>query len=417
MKKAFFCAAAIILVNCGVALAQAHETVLWSFGAQGDGEAPVGTMVFDNAGNLYGVTAGGGMAGCGTVFELTATAGIWTETVLHSFGGSDDGCMPLTGLISDIAGNLYGTTAIGGNAACPNGCGVVFELSQQSGVWAESILHTFVGIPDGQNPVGRLTLDQSGNLYGTTANGGAYSDQQDAIGGGTVFQLVPGLNGWTENILYSFNPQTTEGNSPEDGVIFDTNGDLYGAALRSGPDGHGFGLVYELSPTPAPPWTETVIRKFNGTDGNGPSSDLQIDDAGRLYGATGAGGTGFGVLFRLVPNVGTWTQQDFAFDGSNGNDPGDFLLSGNVAYGMTQAGGSPSCNDHGVIGCGVMYRTSGRTASVLHEFCQNGKPPTCPDGAYPGPAAGPITDGFGNLYGVTEQGGTYNQGVVFEITL
>lgn len=417
MRKTVLCFA-VVIFGCSLTLGQPAYDVLWNFGGPLDGSGPVGSMIVDTDGNLYGVTGAGGAAGCGVVFELSPNGNGWTETVLHSFTGGDDGCLPQAGLVADSAGNLYGTTEAGGSTPCavpPGSCGVVYELSPNPGGWTESILHSFGGTPDGAEPLSKLTFDAFGNLYGTTGVGGTYTDENDPYGGGTVFQLVPGFSGWSENILYSFDPQSEEGNVPEYGVIFDQVGNLYGTTLRSGPAGNGYGLVYQLSPSDVLPWTETVIRKFNSIDGNGPSSDLMFDESGRLYGATGGGGQGNGLLFRLSPRVGLWAEQGFAFSGSNGRDPGNFLLLGSVAYGMTQYGGSPTCNLQGTIGCGVVFRTNGKVTSTLHKFCAKSKPPSCSDGAYPEPA-GVVVDLNGNLYGTTLQGGTYNQGVVFEIT-
>ncbi|MBZ5571717.1 MAG: hypothetical protein LAO09_07550 [Acidobacteriia bacterium] len=418
-KSLAFCLAFLLLTSC-LAVGQAKEQVLWSFGAAGDGSAPVGMLLLDGSGNLYGVTQMGGSVGCGTVFELSPNSGSWTETIVHDFSGGTDGCTPYAGLVSDGLGNLYGTTGGGGSAPCPLpngiGCGVVFELSPEVGGWTESILHSFGAFPDGAGPSSKLTFDSSGSLYGTTSLGGLYSDQGYPYGAGTVFQLVPGSNGWVESILFDFDPQSTNGNYPEYGVVLDQTGNVYGTTLRTGKDGSGYGLVYELFPTPMPPWTETVVKKFNGTNGNGPSSDLQIDEHGRVYGTTGGGGLGYGVAFRLTARGGTWAEQGFGFNGADGFGPrGGLLLNGSAVYGVTHQGGSPSCNDQGALGCGLVFRITGQTETVLYEFCKKGSPPNCPDGAYPG-SAGVVTDGVGNLYGTTQQGGTYNQGVVFQIS-
>jgi uncharacterized repeat protein (TIGR03803 family) len=162
--------------------------VLYSFTGKTDGEFPTGGVIFDAAGNLYGATSMGGAApdGVGTVFELSPNpGGTWTETVLYSFRGSQDGSNPDSPITFDKAGNLYGETETGGSDECSRlGCGVVFELSPTGGgSWTETIAHRFKGT-DGSYPWQGLVFDAAGNLYGTTQFGGV-SDN------GTVFELKP----------------------------------------------------------------------------------------------------------------------------------------------------------------------------------------------------------------------------------
>src|ERR1035441_332430 len=195
-----------------------------------DGTNPRAGLIFDAAGNLYGTTENGGTNGVGTVFELTPTAGGgWTETVLYSFcsqANCTDGYQPWAGLIFDAAGNLYGTTVYGGTAdtTCSY-CGTVFELTPNgSGGWTETVLHSFGDGTDGFYPSAGLIFDAAGNLYGTTAMGGTYDYPWD----GTVFELTPAAGGgWTEKVLYSFGGGT-DGYWPEAGLIFDAAGNLYG---------------------------------------------------------------------------------------------------------------------------------------------------------------------------------------------
>jgi uncharacterized repeat protein (TIGR03803 family) len=169
------------------------EKVLLSFNGT-DGANSYGSLIFDAAGNLYGTTIQGGpvscpldVGGCGTVFELTPQVDErWTETVLHSFGSATDGALPYGSLIFDASGNLYGTTAGGGTGSCSGyGCGTVFELSPNSdGSWSETVLHNFKNEGDGYSPYAGLIFDASGNLYGTTQEGGFH-------GLGTVFKITP----------------------------------------------------------------------------------------------------------------------------------------------------------------------------------------------------------------------------------
>ncbi|MGA2903955.1 MAG: choice-of-anchor tandem repeat GloVer-containing protein [Candidatus Korobacteraceae bacterium] len=308
------------------------EQVLYSFCSQTnctDGSYPFAGLIFDAAGNLYGTTARGGTSsgcsgsGCGTVFELTPTAGGgWTEQVLYSFCSQTnctDGSYPFAGLIFDAAGNLYGTTFAGGiHPSCTlsgyAGCGTVFELSpREGGGWTETVLYSFGSGTDGGYPVAGLIFDAAGNLYGTTADG-AYSSSCGQICG-TVFELTPTADGgWTEQVLYSFCSQTncTDGYGPYAGLIFDAAGNLYGTTIYGGI--YGYGTVFELTPTAGGGWTETALHSFGNDpaarveDGAGPFAGLIFDAAGNLYGTTYGGGngttcgpSGCGTVFEMTP--------------------------------------------------------------------------------------------------------------------
>src|SRR5208282_2173298 len=209
----------------------------YSFTGGSDGGFPDANVIFDAAGNLYSTTQSGGAFGHGTVFRLTpSTGGGWTESVLYSFAGGSDGSEPFTGLIFDSAGNLYGTTAYGGSS----GVGTVYELSPISGgAWQETIVHNFnYSATDGAYPVGGLTIDAAGNLYGLTSSGGSG-------GYGIAYEFSPSGGGtWAEAILYNFG-FTVSGTFPVGNVIFDAAGNLYGATAESGTA--GLGLVFELS--------------------------------------------------------------------------------------------------------------------------------------------------------------------------
>ncbi len=181
------------------ALAAPQETVLHNFNPTGVGGAfPYAGLITDAAGNRYGTTSQGGIKNCGTAFELSPNGGGgWTEKILHSFGRGTDGTLPKGGLIRDAAGNLYGTTVNGGI----HNEGTAFELMpQEDGNWTEKVLHSFGNGNDGQNPYAGLIFDAAGNLYGTTTGGGLH-------GLGTVFELFPGEGGgWTEKVLRNFDP-------------------------------------------------------------------------------------------------------------------------------------------------------------------------------------------------------------------
>jgi uncharacterized repeat protein (TIGR03803 family) len=278
------------------------ETVLHSFGQNGtDGALPCAGLVFDAAGNLYGTTNGGGAYYYwGTVFELTPHAGgEWTETILHSFNDAGtDGWYPLAGLVIDSAGNLYGTTYNGGVNYYE---GTVFELTPTAGgEWTETVIHSFDNNgTDGNNPFASLTLDSAGNLYGTTIFGGAENNS----GAGTVFELTPGTGGnWTETILRSFNGSTIGGRFPRAGVILDASGNLYGTTTEGGTA--GFGTVFELTPKAGGGFTEKLLHSFgaNARDGKDSLGGLLMDSSGNLYGTTYEGGAyTYGAVFKIKP--------------------------------------------------------------------------------------------------------------------
>jgi uncharacterized repeat protein (TIGR03803 family) len=268
------------------------ETVLHSFTNKQDGIQPGSAVIFDKAGNLYGVTNYGGAHHYGTAYQLAPQAdGSWKETILHSFGNSkDDGQTPYASLTLDAAGRVYGSTLGGGTY----GNGTVFELAQKNGGgWDYRILYEFPdSVSDGGSPYGSLTFDASGNLYGTAGFGGA--DDR-----GLVFKLSPEPGGtWTETVLYSFN-NSSDGGFPTAGVIFDAAGNLYGTTYAHGP--YNSGSVFELSPAAGGSWMETLLYTFTGkTDGGTPGAGVVLDNAGNLFGTTEMGGTGYGTVFEIL---------------------------------------------------------------------------------------------------------------------
>jgi uncharacterized repeat protein (TIGR03803 family) len=281
------------------------ETALYSFQNSGDGLAPNGSLIADAAGNLYGVASGG--ANFGVVFELSpSSGGKWTETTLHSFSYSD-GNGPRGPLVFDAAGNLFGVTAGGGSKSN----GTVFELSPLSGGgWSETVIHDFMGWPsDGIQPMGGLFMDANGNLYGTTAFGGPYAGPNgDCLNHcGTVFELSRNSGGWTETVLGLARPYT--GSLPLAGLIMDSAGNLYGTTAVGGHNDKG--LVFKLSPNSGGGWTDMVLFAFkNYRDGGSPQGTLVMDSAGNLFGTATTGGSpvhngvasGNGVVFELSPS-------------------------------------------------------------------------------------------------------------------
>ena len=365
--------------GCGVVFKltpDGQETVLYTFCAQNnctDGSSPDAGLIFDRKGNLYGTTYGGGNSsgcsgGCGVVFELTPEG---KESVLYSFCAKNncaDGALPLSALLFDQKGNLYGTTVGGGSSKCPGGCGVVFSLTPKG---KETALYTFCtqsNCADGSVPVAGLVFDKENNLYGTTETGGNAGCSSVGQGCGVAFKLT--LKG-KQTILHRFCEKAgcTDGANPAAGLVFDQRGNLYGTTLW-GPaagrcrDGSGCGLVFRLSPK----GKETVLHTFcthshgNGCpDGANPAASLLLDQMGSMYGTTVAGGS------------------------------------------------STICSPD--IGCGTVFKlTPNKKETVLHSFCTQ---QNCPDGVFP---KGSLTfDQEGNLYG-TAEGGVPGFGVVFEIT-
>lgn len=273
-----------------------NETLIYQFTGETDGAGPEGDLTFDAAGNLYGITNGGGSAGRGVVYKLSPMSGGWSQTVLYSFTGATDGGNPVDGVILDSAGNLYGTAEEGGNVAdcAPYGCGVVFKLTPGSGAtWTETVLHTFLG-PEGAFPIGKLTL-HSGVLFGTTYGG--------ATNPAVVFQLKRVSGSWQYTALYT-------GELIYGGVVFDAAGNIYGTSSAGGT---GFaGTVFKGKAVSGGGWTFSVIYNFTGfKDGFIPAAALLLDHAGNVYGTTFEGGIykdcspyGCGTVFKLVPHAG-----------------------------------------------------------------------------------------------------------------
>jgi uncharacterized repeat protein (TIGR03803 family) len=279
------------------------ETVLYSFLNQNTGMSPGGGLVFDAAGNLYGTTAQGGQLGLGLVFQLTPDGkGNWTAKVIHAFGKGRDGGLP-AGLTIDSQGNLFGTTFAGYEVA-----GAAYELTpQRNGKWKRTVLHGFTGGKDGEFPSGNLILDAAGNLYGTAESGGAASNSNGCdFGCGTVFKLTPGAKAWTFSVLYSFTGGQ-DGRQPDGTLAFDASGNLYGTTETGGGTGcdfgYGCGTAFELSPSAKGPWTEAVLHSFQKQpDGLKPQGALLPDSQGNWYGTTSVGGANSdGTVFKITP--------------------------------------------------------------------------------------------------------------------
>lgn len=425
---------AALLAICACRLSAQHYQVLHSFiGYPNDASYVVSSLVFDQQGNLYGTSAGGGSGtgpqcagtGCGTVFELSPNGdGTWAERLLYSFctaydgGNCTDGIASYGGLALDALGNLYGATVAGGSQSAPPcgdvGCGIAFELSppaQPSGPWTESVLHNFCSAIsggkclDGDQPNGQLIFDSAGNLYGTAYGGSGHAPMDS--GGGVVFELSPKLGAWDESVLYNFcslgrGEICPDGDAPyQAGVTFGPSGNLYGMTEAGGnTKNDGGGVIYELSPSSGA-WNETVLASFPSPTFGAPSGGVSLDPTGNVYGSFEFP---HGGVFRLEVESGR--KSVFDFNGSDGQQPigGVTLdLKRDILYGTASGNGS---------GLGAIYEIDAQgQETILYEFCSQ---PNCADGYLPWATL--IMDKSGNLYGTTEFGGEYGQGVVFELT-
>jgi uncharacterized repeat protein (TIGR03803 family) len=326
------------------------ETVLYTFrknskGQAVHGETPSGSLLLDGAGNLFGTTESGGADGYGTVFKLTANG---TETVLYSFKGwvAGDGGVPLAGVAADSEGNFYGTTMMGGSIVNGTGCncGTVFKIAPDG---SETILHSFAGVQggDGANPRAGVLLDSSGALYGTTFEGGTNPDSY-----GTVFKIA--ADG-TYSMLHSFRSQNAgDGACPYAGLIMDGAGNLYGTTTEYGASDAG--TVFEVKPD----GTEVVLYSFGSTgdysDGDAPMGSLIADGKGNLYGTTasGGGGEGWGVVFKLAPGGKETVLHAFAGARGGWNPHAGLVMENGHLFGETLSGGKMSaCNG----GCGLVF--------------------------------------------------------------
>jgi uncharacterized repeat protein (TIGR03803 family) len=365
---------AIVSGTTQLAPAQTYKTV-YRFTGGRDGAEPLAPVILDDAGNLYGTTTLGGDLkcnrphGCGTVFKIDAAG---KETVLHAFTSMPDGAYPQAGLIRDDSGNFYGTTGWGG----AYGSGTVFKLDATG---KETVLYSFTGGRDGALPFGSLVRDGKGNLYGTTYGGGGILSCY-YIGGvstcGVVFKLA---NTGRLTVLHRFDG--SDGSWPTKGLARDSEGNLYGTTSAGN---HNYGIVFKVDNTRK----FSVLHTFEDqySDGSEPGSTLILDQAGNLYGTTRLGGTVFKIdatgketiLYRF-PGLrdGMWPSGNLVRDAAG------------IIYGTTEYGGH--CQRR--IGCGTIYRldTNGQE-TLLHEF-----------GRGPGrvPKGGLVMDSAGTLYGTT----------------
>ena len=379
------------------------EQIVYGFTGGADG-----LFVLNTEHGLYSTTETGGDLncfapfGCGTVFQVSETG---IESVLHSFSGSPgDGAFPTAAITIDSSGNIYGTTSEGGAAACPTGngygCGTVFYLNS---VAAETVLHNFAGQPDGQNPQG-FVQDAQGNLYGVTSVGGTGGCESSGVnvGCGTVFEVS---NAGTYTVLYSFRGPP-DGKSPYT-LVQDAQGTLYGTTAEGGRGtcyGQGCGVIFKLDTA----GRESVVYRFTGGRDGGEPVSVTVGPGGTLYGTTYLGGDlscgealGCGVVFQIAKS-GVETALYTFMGGSDGSQPENVAIfdGAGTLYGTTFGGGT--------YGYGTVFRlnkTGGK--SLIYAF------KGAPDAA--DPDSGLVRGSNGYLYGTTILGGPSNAGTVYEL--
>jgi uncharacterized repeat protein (TIGR03803 family) len=366
------------------ALAQTQTfTTLYNFTGGPDGAGPLAGVIQDSVGNLYGTTGWGGSSDWGVAYELNT---VGTESVLHSFSGNPDGGQPVTPVIRDKAGGIYGTTAWGGSSFN----GTVFKIDTAGN---ETVLYNFTGRPDGCDLQQGLVRDKAGNLYGTAEECGPY-------GWGTIFK-VNSAGKFT--LLHSFTK--SDGGYPANGhLTLDNAGNLYGVTYLGGSHpcdlGFGCGVLYELSKT----GKFTVLHSFaGGSDGCNPFGALAQDNAGNLYGTTASidcGSANYGTIWKVSREGKETILHHFAGGTLDGCNPYAGVArdaKGNL-YGVTWQCGAN-------LYYGALYKLSvkGRL-TLLHSFDGS-------DGIWPSGEVWRTTKG--TLFGTTYSGGTYDNGTVW----
>ena len=451
----FLQAAAAVLAVASAFPAGAAEKTLYNFNplpARGEpqtGAYPLGTLLRDANGALYGATWLDGAYGSGTIFKLSPPAAGQTEwilSVIYAFTGGLDGDMPNPILAMDSTGAIYGTTSYGGTALE----GVAFKLTPPapgSTQWRETVIHNFnynfaYNINDGAHPSGGLIMDRTGALYGATNLGGITTDP-GGIGFGTVFKLTPldatRMN-WQETVLYRFT-SVRDGQNPMSALTLDASGAIYGTTMYGGAGtctdwtGHliGCGSVFRLAP-PAlghAAWTKTTLHDFaGGSDGTVPEGKLLLDTAGAVYGMTHQGGTGLctdmaakiigcGTIYKLTPPAYSrtgWTHSVIhTFNGPDGAYPqSGLIMDASGSLFAAASGGGPV--SYGMVGgYGLVFKLAPPsstqrywTETVLYNFDVE-TTGTRPIGEL-------VRDSAGRLFGVTNGGGPKLGGTVFEIT-
>jgi len=413
--------ASAVLVLCAataMALSAQTFTALFSFDGT-DGTTAFGSagLVQATNGDLYGTTFEGGSYGYGTVFKMTPSG---TLTTLYSFcpqSGCTDGAYPYAGLVQAANGDFYGTTGEGG----ANGGGTVFKITPGGTL---TTLYSFCSqsnCTDGNYPAAGLIQATNGDLYGTTYEGGANPAPIYSGGAGTVFKIT---TSGTLTTLYSFCSQSgcTDGYDPEAPLVQATNGDLYGTTAAGGASDvcyGGCGTVFKMTPS----GILTTIHTFAGypTDGSFSTAGLVQAANGDFYGTAVYGGAycapnGCGTVFKMTPRGTLTTLYSFCYQGGvclDGESPDGGLVQaadGNF-YGTTQGGGGYPADYF--FGSGTIFKiTPSGTLTTLYSFCSQ---PNCTDGN--GPYTGLVQDTDGTFYGTTGYGGADNDGTVFSLSV
>jgi uncharacterized repeat protein (TIGR03803 family) len=358
------------------------EEVVYSFAGTPDGANPIAAVILDAEGDVYGTTDNGGASGLGTVFAVDVDG---KETVLYSFKGQADGENPYAGVIRGKKDYLYGATLY---SQLNVSYGTLFKISPKG---VHTVLYSFTGGVDGADPYGEnLIFDKAGNLYGTGYSGGTFE-------AGVVFEYSAA---GTESVLYSFTGGS-DGSRPYAGVVEDKLGNFYGTTLQGG--AFGLGIVYKLTPS----GTETVLHSFaGGSDGETPLGGVILDSKGNLYGTTTYGGSSnAGTVFKISAS-GAYTILYTFTGGADGNQPSAISLARDKAgnlYGTTSTGGA---NNGGTV---FEVAPSGEE-QVLYNFCSVS---ACADGFFP--VSGVVFDKRGNLWGTTEVGGAFGFGTVYKL--
>jgi hypothetical protein len=397
----------------GIASAQSENMLVTFTGSNGSG--PYTGLIEDGKGHFYGATINGGANGSGAVYELRGIArGKWKETILYSFGpgGSGDGAYPqMPWLAMDKHGALYGTTPNGGAYSH----GMVFKLTRGKPQWKEEILYSFTGSNDGDGPIGGVTLDSNGNVYGTTNIGGGSANC--ASGCGVVFELNRGKHDvWTETVLHAFTgiPQGANCSDDYDGgnpyratLAIDAAGKIFGTTSAGGNGCGSFGTVWELSPAGGGAWNYSILHDMGAVPGDAyPDAGGVLDSQDNFYFDTGGGN-----IFELVASQGWQEEELYQYPGPGDEDDYDtvsFDSAGNLYYTSASAGGN------GYAGTVEKLTPDGQgnwSHSTLYTFPDNGALGN-------EPLAGVMVDASGNVYGTCSTGGTDygDQGTAFEIT-
>lgn len=364
--------------------AQTYST-LYSFAGHADGKYPsTGVTIRGNA--LYGTTSDP----CGTVYQLTHSGSNWLYSTLAPLLNN---CGPRARVVFGPDGHPYGTSAYGGQS----GGGTVFQLTPPVGIcktvacyWSITDLHDFNPNTEGYDRgISTAPPREWGSHLGPAEYG--------VSGDGTVWELTPSGNGYTENILYSFSGP--DGGNPVGGLVLDTKGNLFGTTLQGG--SNNLGVIFELTNVPGVGWTEQVLYNFQGTgDGANPAVGLTLDSAGNLYGTTtGLSSTG-GTIFELSPSGDSWVFTTL-YSLPDGDHP-----YGGVVFGPDGALNGTFITS-GFLGGSVFKLTktqNGWQYTSLHDF-----------GVYEYPICTVTIDTQGNLYGTINSGGTYDLGAVWMI--